>query len=135
MDIACNLGCVISNAFLQEHVLVVCEPQKCIGCSIARLNHSRFDSVLSEIYSKILQECRSLELLLIDFGVSLQCPQGYLNIVPVLILNVQTHILARILRRDVASVEPELAEIGGGVPRVELGADLKVDSHPLGYLE
>ena len=65
----------------------------------------------------------------------MQCPQGYLNIVPVLILDFQAHILGGVLRRDKARVEPELAEIGGEEPRVELGADLKVDSHPLGYLE
>lgn len=111
MNIVCNLGCIISNAFLQEHVLAVCEPQKCIRRPITRLNHARFYSVLGEVYSKILQESRRLELLLIDFGVSLQCPQGYLNIVPVLILDFQAHILGRVLRRDIARVEPELAEI------------------------
>jgi hypothetical protein len=55
MNIACNLSCIISNAFLQENVLVVCEPQKCIGRPIARLNHARFNSVFCEVYSKILQ--------------------------------------------------------------------------------
>jgi hypothetical protein len=135
MNIVCNLGCIIGNALLQENVLVVCEPQKCICRPIARLNHARFNSVLGEIYGEILQESRRLELFLVYFGVSLQCPQCYLNIVPVLILDFQAHILGCVLRRDIARVKAKLAKIGGEEPRVEFGADLKVDSHPLGYLE